>query len=167
MTLATWLTLAALSWTAPADWDHFQTLSETAHAIAAEVQDPSEAALLMSIATTESGGFDPKVDTCEKRGDHGRARSVLQVWPIWDVPGEDVCKDRRAAVRAAMRAIAWSRRLCGRGPYQLAGYTSGSCGREPRAGWYLRRARVWTKGHPFHPETPALCRADGCQAVDA
>jgi len=97
------------------------------------------AALLASIASFESGGFDPKVDSGERKGDGGKSYCMMQInlgtRRIVLAPkgyrysysegltGADLLADRRACVRAALHVAQASYASCG----NLSGYTSGKC----------------------------------------
>lgn len=91
--------------------------------VAAVTHDTGERALLLAIASLESG-FRAEVDDGREKGDGGRACT------LWQLQGEG-CPVRRDAARIALRKVRQSFAACrGNAPAdRLAAYASGSCDR--------------------------------------
>lgn len=151
--LAPWLVAAMRAWAptdAPAELARYAAFASDVAAVAVErpiAGTPAEtAALLLAIASFESGGFRADVMACRITGDGGRS---LGPWQTQRAP-RSVCTDHRAAARVALDRIEESWTMCGRG--ELAGYTAGRCsstvGRRIGAR-YAARAREWLRAAPL------------------
>lgn len=91
------------------------------------------ALLLASIAWHESA-FRKDVDACEgirARGDHGRSIGLLQVMAGPNHEGHDpqeICRDRRLAIRLGLHVLRRARATCGGAPRAwLQSYAAGGC----------------------------------------
>lgn len=122
---ATWLPL-----TGYADLEHRY---EIARAIVAVTEDGQERRQLMRIARFE-GSYDPRVTSCERRGDNGAAVTQWQLH-VFGRTRRRVCADPTEAARHALWMVRASLRECAHLPRRerLAFYASGSCERGHRA----------------------------------
>lgn len=151
--LVPWLVAAMRAWApteAPAELARYAAFASDVAVVAIErpiAGTPAEtAALLLAIASFESGGFREDVMRCRVTGDGGRSLGPFQTQRA----SRTVCTDHKAAARIALDRIEESWALCGRG--ELAGYTAGRCsstvGRRIGAR-YVARARQWLRAAPL------------------
>jgi hypothetical protein len=179
-----WLLSAVLAW-APqmAKNDSVERRAEIVRDAAAVADDPAEppvyqgenarartALLLLSVASFESGGFDPKVESGDRRGDSGASWCLTQIrigdrefvflepggaeWAngasgSGGMTGPALAADRRSCFRAALHMIRDSMRMCGFLPeeHRLAGYTVGRCVRSAASSLRWGRAAAWASKH--------------------
>ncbi len=136
-TLVSTLVIAMLRWVPvqhPGDVDRYREIAED---IADEAADTKEAFVLASIASLESF-YRRDVDECRASGDHGRAWTIFQI-QTWGSKRREICQDRKAAIREALRHVRWSLARC----KDLSGYTKGFCKKdEPKAAHRMRRAEL-------------------------
>lgn len=106
------------------------------------------ALLLASIASFETGQFDPDVIWCLHSGDGGRA------WGPWQTHAskERACLSIESAAHQALEQIRESRRMCASLPveWRLSGFTAGNCrdGHAESARRVNRAMRYW-EGHAY------------------
>lgn len=115
-----------------------QDISEAAAARQGEMfkgggADVALGMMLVAIAHHESG-FLASVDTCTRRGDTGRSITLFQILrgPNWEGhTAEEICRDRKLAVRLALNVLVRPLKDKARlSPQQiLNAYVSGSPGR--------------------------------------
>ena len=100
------------------------------------------AVLILSVASSESGGFRGDVAFCRRAGDGGRAWGLYQSHRST----ERVCSSVREATRVALSDLRGSMAMCKHEAedVRLAAYASGSCTR----GWFAARQR-WTRARDW------------------
>lgn len=162
--LAAYVLAAILSWSpvaVHASYEHASATEARLTSIAVDIADVAAtepplfagddgrartAILLAAVASYESGRFDGRVQSCERRGDHGHALGLWQVHASW----AESCTTVREAARVALGRMRESFAAClPTGAPALAAYASGDC----RHGWLAagrrwERAAEWMKTHP-------------------
>jgi hypothetical protein len=164
--LTAYLLSAMTSWVPVDQHRYYETAAETedryraiAQDIALVALDPEEAPLfagdegraktallLASVASFEST-FNGKVDDCRVSGDGGRAHGLWQT----HAPKAQVCADRLAAARIALRMVRDSFTQCRAQslPDKLSHFTDGFCKHDwGRSRLRVERATKYWSAHP-------------------
>lgn len=111
------------------DYADLEVRYELAQAIERVTDDVIEQRLLMVTATEESA-WDPKVLSCERKGDSGKSVTAFQV-QVFGSLRREVCASPESAARVALEMLRASQAACAHLPEaeRLAFYASGSCDR--------------------------------------
>ena len=163
--LASYVLAAILSWSpvaVHASYEHTAGTEARLASIAADIADVAAtepplfagpdgrartAILLAAVASFESGRFDGRVQSCQRRGDNGKALGLFQTHATW----AESCTTVREAARVALGRMRESFARCEQNEPDtwLAAYASGSCSRgffAARHRW--ERAAEWMRSHP-------------------